>query len=77
MKLRQAAKFAAQDPRAQQALAASGTSFMFQYMNEFEKYVSTEAKDMAGLVQQIGWVDGGVLSTTLSRFPSFCTMHFF
>ncbi len=56
-KLRQAAKFAAQDPRAQQALAASGTSFMFQDMNEFEKYVSTEAKDMAGLVQRIGRVD--------------------
>jgi tripartite-type tricarboxylate transporter receptor subunit TctC len=56
-KLRLAAKFAAQDPRAQQALAASGTSFMFQDMNEFEKYVSTEAKDMAGLVQRIGRVD--------------------
>jgi tripartite-type tricarboxylate transporter receptor subunit TctC len=56
-KLRQAAKFAAQEPRAQQALAASGTSFMFQDMNEFEKYVSTEAKDMAGLVQRIGRVD--------------------
>ena len=52
-----AAKFAAQDPRAQQALAASGTSFMFQDLNEFEKYVSTEAKDMAGLVQRIGRVD--------------------
>jgi hypothetical protein len=30
---------------------------MFQDMNEFEKYVSTEAKDMAGLVQRIGRVD--------------------
>ena len=56
-KLRQAAKFAAQDTRAQQALAASGTSFMFQDMSDFEKYVSTEAKDMAGLVQRIGRVD--------------------
>jgi tripartite-type tricarboxylate transporter receptor subunit TctC len=56
-KLRQAAKFAAQDARAQQALAASGTAFMFQDMNEFEKYVATDAKDMAGLVQRIGRVD--------------------
>jgi tripartite-type tricarboxylate transporter receptor subunit TctC len=56
-KLRQAAKFAAQDSRANQALAASGTSFMFQDLNEFEKYVATEAKDMAGLVQKIGRVD--------------------
>jgi hypothetical protein len=30
---------------------------MFQDMNEFEKYVSTEAKDMAGLVTRIGKVD--------------------
>ena len=56
-KLRQAAKFAAQDPRAGQALAASGTSFMFQDLNEFEKYVSTDARDMAALVQRIGKVD--------------------
>ncbi|MEY4436295.1 MAG: hypothetical protein RL175_1250 [Pseudomonadota bacterium] len=56
-KIRQAAKFAATDARANQAMAAAGTSFMFQDMNEFERYVQTDAKDMAGLVQRIGKVD--------------------
>jgi tripartite-type tricarboxylate transporter receptor subunit TctC len=56
-KLRQAAKFAAADPRANQALTAAGTSFMFQDMPEFERYVQTDAKDMATLVQRIGKVD--------------------
>ncbi len=56
-KLRQAAKFAAADPRANQALTAAGTSFMFQDMPEFERYVQTDAKDMAALVQRIGKVD--------------------
>lgn len=56
-KLRQAAKFAATDARANQAMTAAGTSFMFQDMPEFERYVQTDAKDMAGLVQRIGKVD--------------------
>ena len=56
-KLRQAAKFAAQDVRANQALVAAGTSFMFQDSPEFERYVSGDAKDMAKLVQRIGKVD--------------------
>ena len=56
-KLRQAAKFAAQDVRANQALAAAGTSFMFQDSPEFERYVTGDAKDMAKLVQRIGKVD--------------------
>lgn len=56
-KLRQAAKFAAADPRANQAMLAAGTSFMFQDMPEFERYVQTDAKDMAALVQRIGKVD--------------------
>jgi tripartite-type tricarboxylate transporter receptor subunit TctC len=56
-KLRQAAKFAAADPRANQALTAAGTSFMFQDTPEFERYVQTDAKDMAALVQRIGKVD--------------------
>ena len=56
-KLRQAAKFAAQDARANQALAAAGTSFMFQDSPEFERYVSGDAKEMAKLVQRIGKVD--------------------
>ncbi len=56
-KLRQAAKFAAADPRANQALLAAGTSFMFQDTPEFERYVQGDAKDMAALVQRIGKVD--------------------
>jgi tripartite-type tricarboxylate transporter receptor subunit TctC len=56
-KLRQAARFAATDARANQAMTAAGTSFMFQDMPEFERYVQTDAKDMAGLVQRIGKVD--------------------
>jgi tripartite-type tricarboxylate transporter receptor subunit TctC len=56
-KLRQAAKFAAADPRANQAMTAAGTSFMFQDMPEFERYVQTDAKDMAAVVQRIGKVD--------------------
>jgi len=56
-KLRQAAKFAAQDARANQALAAAGTSFLFQDSPEFERYVSGDAKEMAKLVQRIGKVD--------------------
>jgi len=30
---------------------------MFQDVNEFEKYVTLEAKEMSGLVQRIGRVD--------------------
>ena len=56
-KLRQAAKFAATDARAAQALASAGTSFMFQDTPEFERYVQNDAKDMAALVQRIGKVD--------------------
>ena len=56
-KLRQAAKFAAADARANQAMQAAGSSFMFQDAPEFERYVQTDAKDMAALVQRIGKVD--------------------
>lgn len=55
--LRQAAKFASQDPRAMAALAASGTSFMYQDAPEFERFVQADAKEMSGLVTRIGKVD--------------------
>ena len=55
--LRQAAKFAAQDPRAVAALTASGTSFMYQDAPEFERFVQADAKDMIGLVARIGKMD--------------------
>jgi len=55
--LRQAAKFAAQDPRAVAALTASGTSFMYQDAPEFERFVQADAKEMSALVVRIGKVD--------------------
>lgn len=55
--LRQAAKFAAQDPRAVAALTAAGTSFMYQDAPEFERFVQGDAKDMSALVTRIGKVD--------------------
>ncbi len=56
-KLRQAAKFAAQDPRAVQALTAAGTSFQFQDAPDFERFVQADARAMTSLVQRIGKVD--------------------
>lgn len=56
-KLRQAAKFAAQDQRAVQALIDAGTSFQFQDAPDFERFVQTDARSMASLVQRIGKVD--------------------
>lgn len=56
-KLRAAAKAASEDARARQSLAAAGTSFMYQDMPEFERFVQTDAKAMAALVQRIGRVE--------------------
>jgi tripartite-type tricarboxylate transporter receptor subunit TctC len=56
-KLRQAAKFAAQDQRAVQALTEAGTSFQFQDAPDFERFVQTDARAMTSLVQRIGKVD--------------------
>ncbi len=55
--LRQAARFAAQDPRAVSALATAGTAFQFQDIAEFDRFVQGDAKAMATLVQRIGKVD--------------------
>jgi tripartite-type tricarboxylate transporter receptor subunit TctC len=55
--LRQAARFAAQDPRAVAAMAAAGTSFMFQDAPEFERFVLSDAKEMSAVVARIGKVD--------------------
>jgi tripartite-type tricarboxylate transporter receptor subunit TctC len=55
--LRQAAKFAAQDPRAVAALTSAGTSFMYQDAPEFDRFVQADAKDMSALVTRIGKVD--------------------
>jgi tripartite-type tricarboxylate transporter receptor subunit TctC len=56
-KLRQAAKAASEDARAKQALAAAGTSFMYQDTPEFERFVQADARAMTALVQRIGRVE--------------------
>ncbi|MCZ8293358.1 MAG: tripartite tricarboxylate transporter substrate binding protein [Hylemonella sp.] len=56
-RLRQAAKAASEDARAKQSLQAAGTSFMYQDAPEFERFVQTDAKAMAALVQRIGRVE--------------------
>ncbi len=53
-KLRQAAKFASQDPRATQALITAGTYFQYQDAPDFERFVQADAKSMASVVQRIG-----------------------
>jgi tripartite-type tricarboxylate transporter receptor subunit TctC len=56
-KLRQAARMAADDTRAKQAMAAAGTSFQYQDAPEFERFVQSDAKAMALVVQRIGRVE--------------------
>jgi len=56
-KLRQAAKFAAQDPGAAQAMTAAGTAFQYQDAADFERFVQTDSGAMASLVRRIGKVD--------------------
>lgn len=56
-RLRQAAKAAAEDPRARQALAAAGTSFQYQDAPEFERFVRDDARTMTALVHRIGRVE--------------------
>ncbi len=56
-KLRQAARAAAEDARARQALAAAGTAFQYQDAPEFERFVQADARAMAALVQRIGRVE--------------------
>jgi len=56
-KLRQAARFAANDTRTIQSLLSAGTSMQFMDSAEFDAYVQTDAKAMAVLVKQIGKVD--------------------
>jgi tripartite-type tricarboxylate transporter receptor subunit TctC len=56
-KLRQAARMAAEDSRAKQALAAAGSAFQYQDAPEFDRFVQTDAKAMALVVQRIGRVE--------------------
>ena len=52
--LREAARFAAQDARAVAALAAAGTSFMYQDAADFDRFMQADAKEMGALVGRIG-----------------------
>lgn len=56
-RLRQAARAAADDARARQAMSAAGTAFQYQDQAEFERFVQTDARSMAALVQRIGRVE--------------------
>jgi tripartite-type tricarboxylate transporter receptor subunit TctC len=53
-KLRDAARFAANDATTQQALIAAGTVMQYQDASEFTAYVAVDAAEMKTLVQKIG-----------------------
>lgn len=53
-KLRDAARFAANDATTQQALLAAGTVMQYQDASEFSAYVAADAAAMKTLVQKIG-----------------------
>lgn len=55
--LQKAAAFAAKDERAVAALNAAGTSFQFQDMAAFDRFVQQDAQAMTTVVQRIGKVD--------------------
>lgn len=56
-KLRDAARFAANDTVTQQALIAAGTVMQYQDASEFTAYVAADAAEMKTLVQKIGKLD--------------------
>jgi tripartite-type tricarboxylate transporter receptor subunit TctC len=56
-KLRDAARFAANDASTQQALLAAGTVMQYQDATEFTAYVAADAAAMKTLVQKIGKLD--------------------
>jgi tripartite-type tricarboxylate transporter receptor subunit TctC len=56
-KLREAARIAAQDPKTIQVLTGAGTSFQYQDLPEFDKFVQNDAKAMLETLQRIGKVN--------------------
>lgn len=56
-RLREAAKFAAADPRAAQSLQAAGSYVQYLDTPDFEKFVAKDAEAMAKVVQRIGKVE--------------------
>ena len=56
-KLREAARVAAQDPKTIQIFTSAGTSFQFQDLPEFDKFVQDDAKAMLAVLKKIGKVN--------------------
>jgi tripartite-type tricarboxylate transporter receptor subunit TctC len=56
-KLREAARVAAKDPKTIQIFATAGTSFQFQDMAEFDKFVQDDARAMLEVLKKIGKVN--------------------
>jgi tripartite-type tricarboxylate transporter receptor subunit TctC len=55
-RLRAAARAAANDPKVKEAILAAGSPILYEDTPEFERYVQTDAKNMAEVVKKIGKV---------------------
>lgn len=56
-RLRAAARAAANDPKVKEVILKAGSPILYQDAPEFEKYVQTDAKNMADVVKKIGKVE--------------------
>jgi len=56
-RLRQAAKFAANDAKVKEIILNAGSPVLYQDSPDFEKYVAADAKKMADVVKKIGKVE--------------------
>ncbi|HEX7888022.1 MAG TPA: tripartite tricarboxylate transporter substrate binding protein [Ramlibacter sp.] len=56
-RLRQAARFAANDAKVKDTILGAGSPVLFQDTPEFEKYVHSDVKRMADVVKKIGKVE--------------------
>ena len=56
-RLRQAAKFAANDAKVKEVILNAGSPVLYQDTPEFEQYVAADAKRMAEVVKKIGKVE--------------------
>jgi tripartite-type tricarboxylate transporter receptor subunit TctC len=57
LKLREAAKLAATDPKVVQTINTAGSPILYLDQPAFEKYIDAESKSMAGVVKRIGKVE--------------------
>jgi tripartite-type tricarboxylate transporter receptor subunit TctC len=56
-KLREAARFAANDPKVRQSIAAAGSPILYMDTPDFQAYIAADAKKLKEAVQKIGKVD--------------------